>query len=65
MSKSDDFSKLEQSVKELYEKYPKDMVSSFLERISEMTAEEFDALVFFCELIDKEENDKQQETTNR
>ena len=65
MSKSDDLSKLEQSVKELYEKYPEEMVSSFLERISEMTAEEFEALVYFCELIDKDEIDKQKETTNQ
>ena len=65
MSKSDDLLKLEQSVNESYEKYPKEMVSSFFDRISKMTAEEFEALVFFCKLIDTAEADKQEETTNQ
>lgn len=65
MSKSEDLSKLEQSVNELYEKYPKEMVNSFLDRISEMTAEEFEALVFFCELMDQEDADTQKQTTNQ
>lgn len=30
-----------------------------------MTAEEFEALVFFCELMGKEDADKQEETTNQ
>ena len=65
MSNENYLLKLEQSVNELYEKYPKEVVNPFLERISEMTAEEFKALVFFCELIDKDEAEKQKETTNQ
>lgn len=65
MSKSEGLSTLEQSVIELYEKYPKEVVNSFLDRISEMTAEEFEALVFFCELMDSEEADQNNETTNQ
>lgn len=65
MRKTDELLKLEQWINELYEKYPKSMVNSFLERISEMTAEEFEATVKLCEIIDSVEANKQNETTNQ
>lgn len=65
MKKTDELLKLENSINELYEKYPKGMVNSFLERISEMTAEEFDATVKLCGIIDSVEADKQKDTTNQ
>ncbi len=65
MRKTDELLKLEQSINELYEKYPKSMVNSFLERISEMTAEEFEATVKLCELIESVEVDKRKETTDQ
>ncbi|MEK4247573.1 hypothetical protein MKZ20_20045 [Psychrobacillus sp. FSL K6-2684] len=58
MGKTDELLKLEQSINDLYKKYPKSMVNAFLEHISEMTAEEFEATVKLCELIDSVESNK-------
>ncbi|MCM3358050.1 hypothetical protein [Psychrobacillus sp. MER TA 171] len=62
--KTDEQLKIEQTVNELYNKYPKDTVNTFLEWISEMTAEEFEATVKLCEIESVEAN-RQQETTDR
>lgn len=64
MSKTDEQLKIEKTVNELYDKYPKDTVNTFLEWISEMTAEEFEATVKLCELIESVEADRQKETTD-
>ncbi|MEK3973749.1 hypothetical protein [Psychrobacillus sp. FSL K6-1267] len=65
MRKTDEQVKIEQTVNELYDKYPKDTVNTFLEWISEMTAEEFEATVKLCELIESaEEDDRKKETTD-
>ena len=63
--KTDEQLKIEQTVNELYNKYPKDTVNTFLEWISEMTAEEFEATVKLCELIESVKANRQQETTDR